>query len=188
MMSIDSSSSSSSSSSYYYYYYYYYFYYYYYYVVVVVVLYIRSKEISNSVVCAAPIVRKYIYISFSLLYFVVVFVVLFFVVCFVFWGVFVFVCLTVNTRLLINQCVLVVSLNKTYFIFFSLLFQHCFTITYKSEGQRQYDLRSDSEGECNAWIDAIKRARLVYRHVTCFSRRQCTKLAHFASNTRYGVY
>ncbi|XP_041368344.1 ras-specific guanine nucleotide-releasing factor 2-like isoform X7 [Gigantopelta aegis] len=35
---------------------------------------------------------------------------------------------------------------------------HCFTITYKSEGQRQYDLRSDSEGECNAWIDAIKRA------------------------------
>ncbi|CAG5136128.1 unnamed protein product, partial [Candidula unifasciata] len=35
---------------------------------------------------------------------------------------------------------------------------HCFTITYKIEGQRQYDLRSDSEAECNAWIDAIKRA------------------------------
>ncbi|ESP05611.1 hypothetical protein LOTGIDRAFT_102760, partial [Lottia gigantea] len=36
--------------------------------------------------------------------------------------------------------------------------QHCFTITYKSEGQRQYDLRCDSESECTAWIDAIKRA------------------------------
>ncbi|XP_070202561.1 ras-specific guanine nucleotide-releasing factor 2-like [Littorina saxatilis] len=36
--------------------------------------------------------------------------------------------------------------------------QYCFTVTYKSEGQRQYDLRSDSEAECNAWIDAVKRA------------------------------
>ncbi|CAL1527360.1 unnamed protein product, partial [Lymnaea stagnalis] len=36
--------------------------------------------------------------------------------------------------------------------------QYAFTITYKIEGQRQYDLRSDSEAECNAWIDAIKRA------------------------------
>ncbi|KAK3766068.1 hypothetical protein RRG08_002305 [Elysia crispata] len=36
--------------------------------------------------------------------------------------------------------------------------QYCFTITYKIEGQRQYDLRSESETECNAWIDAIKRA------------------------------
>ncbi|XP_059148958.1 ras-specific guanine nucleotide-releasing factor 2-like isoform X7 [Physella acuta] len=36
--------------------------------------------------------------------------------------------------------------------------QYAFTITYKIEGQRQYDLRSESEVECNAWIDAIKRA------------------------------
>ncbi|XP_033749223.1 ras-specific guanine nucleotide-releasing factor 1-like [Pecten maximus] len=35
---------------------------------------------------------------------------------------------------------------------------YCFTITYKSEGQRQYDLRTDTESECNAWIDHIKRA------------------------------
>ncbi|XP_060073203.1 ras-specific guanine nucleotide-releasing factor 2-like [Ylistrum balloti] len=36
--------------------------------------------------------------------------------------------------------------------------EYCFTITYKSEGQRQYDLRTDTESECNAWIDHIKRA------------------------------
>ncbi|XP_071116557.1 ras-specific guanine nucleotide-releasing factor 2-like [Haliotis cracherodii] len=36
--------------------------------------------------------------------------------------------------------------------------QYCFTITYKSEGQRQYDLRSESESDCKAWIDAIQRA------------------------------
>ncbi|KAJ8303945.1 hypothetical protein KUTeg_017528 [Tegillarca granosa] len=35
---------------------------------------------------------------------------------------------------------------------------YCFTITYKSENQRQYDLRTDTEAECNAWIDHIKRA------------------------------
>ncbi|KAI8793197.1 ras-specific guanine nucleotide-releasing factor 2, partial [Biomphalaria glabrata] len=38
------------------------------------------------------------------------------------------------------------------------IFNYAFTITYKIEGQRQYDLRSESEVECNAWIDAIKRA------------------------------
>lgn len=37
-------------------------------------------------------------------------------------------------------------------------FQYCFTITYKNEGQRHYDLRTDTEAECNAWIDNIKRA------------------------------
>ncbi|XP_052281011.1 ras-specific guanine nucleotide-releasing factor 1-like [Dreissena polymorpha] len=35
---------------------------------------------------------------------------------------------------------------------------YIFTITYKSEGQRSYELRTDTESECNAWIDAIRRA------------------------------
>ncbi|VDI50012.1 Ras-specific guanine nucleotide-releasing factor 1 [Mytilus galloprovincialis] len=36
--------------------------------------------------------------------------------------------------------------------------EYCFTITYKNEGQRHYDLRTDTEAECNAWIDNVKRA------------------------------
>ena len=44
---------------------------------------------------------------------------------------------------------------------FNFVFQYIFTITYKSEGQRNYDLRTETEAECNAWIDAIKRARFV---------------------------
>ncbi|XP_052791848.1 ras-specific guanine nucleotide-releasing factor 1-like [Mya arenaria] len=36
--------------------------------------------------------------------------------------------------------------------------EYIFTITYKSEGQRSYELRTDTESECNAWIDAIRRA------------------------------
>lgn len=39
-----------------------------------------------------------------------------------------------------------------------IIFQYCFTISYKNEGQRHYDLRTDTEAECNAWIDNIKRA------------------------------
>jgi len=40
-----------------------------------------------------------------------------------------------------------------------ILLQYIFMITYKSEGQRSYELRTDTESECNAWIDAIRRAR-----------------------------
>ncbi|XP_056022520.1 ras-specific guanine nucleotide-releasing factor 2-like isoform X4 [Ostrea edulis] len=39
--------------------------------------------------------------------------------------------------------------------------EYCFTITYKSqknEVTRQIDFRTDTEAECNAWIDHIKRA------------------------------
>lgn len=39
--------------------------------------------------------------------------------------------------------------------------QYCFTITYKSQKNeitRQIDFRSDTEAECNAWIDHVKRA------------------------------
>lgn len=36
--------------------------------------------------------------------------------------------------------------------------QYIFTITYKSENQRNYDLRTETEADCNAWIDAIRRA------------------------------
>ncbi|XP_061172413.1 ras-specific guanine nucleotide-releasing factor 2-like isoform X5 [Saccostrea echinata] len=39
--------------------------------------------------------------------------------------------------------------------------QYCFTITYKSQKNeitRQIDFRTDTEVECNAWIDHIKRA------------------------------
>ncbi|KAK3096923.1 hypothetical protein FSP39_004801 [Pinctada imbricata] len=42
--------------------------------------------------------------------------------------------------------------------------QYCFTITYKgvkNEITRQIDLRTDTESECNAWIDHIKRAPKV---------------------------
>ncbi|XP_077988793.1 ras-specific guanine nucleotide-releasing factor 2-like [Glandiceps talaboti] len=33
-----------------------------------------------------------------------------------------------------------------------------FSIGYRHEGQRQYDLRVDTETECNAWLDSIKQA------------------------------
>jgi hypothetical protein len=36
--------------------------------------------------------------------------------------------------------------------------QYCFTIYYRKDGQRQYDLRADTEAECTSWIDAIKQA------------------------------
>ncbi|XP_062596870.1 ras-specific guanine nucleotide-releasing factor 1-like [Saccostrea cucullata] len=39
--------------------------------------------------------------------------------------------------------------------------QYCFTITYKSQKNeitRQIDFRTDTEVECNAWIDHVKRA------------------------------
>ncbi|XP_060555505.1 ras-specific guanine nucleotide-releasing factor 1-like isoform X3 [Ruditapes philippinarum] len=36
--------------------------------------------------------------------------------------------------------------------------EYIFNITYKAEGQRNYELRTDTESECNAWIDAIRRA------------------------------
>ena len=37
--------------------------------------------------------------------------------------------------------------------------QYCFTIYYRKDGQRQYDLRADTEAECAAWIEVIKHAR-----------------------------
>lgn len=37
--------------------------------------------------------------------------------------------------------------------------QFCFSITYhQSAGQRQYDLRADTEADCIAWIEAIRQA------------------------------
>ncbi|XP_055685566.1 ras-specific guanine nucleotide-releasing factor 2-like [Lutzomyia longipalpis] len=36
--------------------------------------------------------------------------------------------------------------------------QHCFSISYRRENQRQYDLRAASESECSAWIVAIREA------------------------------
>ncbi|KFB43590.1 AGAP001238-PB-like protein [Anopheles sinensis] len=36
--------------------------------------------------------------------------------------------------------------------------QHCFTICYRRENQRQYELRAATESECSAWIIAIREA------------------------------
>ncbi|XP_055314318.1 ras-specific guanine nucleotide-releasing factor 2-like isoform X3 [Sitodiplosis mosellana] len=36
--------------------------------------------------------------------------------------------------------------------------QHCFTISYRRENQRHYELKAASESECNAWIGAIREA------------------------------
>ncbi|CAH1796894.1 unnamed protein product [Owenia fusiformis] len=36
--------------------------------------------------------------------------------------------------------------------------QYIFCIYYRKEGQRQYELRTDTESECNAWVDGIKQA------------------------------
>lgn len=42
---------------------------------------------------------------------------------------------------------------------FPINLQHCFTISYRRENQRQYELKATSESECNAWIGAIREAR-----------------------------
>ena len=34
-----------------------------------------------------------------------------------------------------------------------------FSIHYRHDSQRQYDLRCDTEGEVNAWVDAIKHCK-----------------------------
>ncbi|XP_076333763.1 ras-specific guanine nucleotide-releasing factor 1-like isoform X2 [Tachypleus tridentatus] len=36
--------------------------------------------------------------------------------------------------------------------------QYCFAITYRKEGARQYELKAETESECNAWIRAIEGA------------------------------
>ncbi|EDS30563.1 conserved hypothetical protein [Culex quinquefasciatus] len=36
--------------------------------------------------------------------------------------------------------------------------KHCFTICYRRENQRQYELRASTESECSAWIIAIREA------------------------------
>ena len=40
-----------------------------------------------------------------------------------------------------------------------LKFQVNFTIMYRRENMRQYELRADTVHETNSWIDAIKMAR-----------------------------
>jgi PH domain len=37
--------------------------------------------------------------------------------------------------------------------------QHCFTISYRRENQRHYELKCNTESECSAWIVAIREAR-----------------------------
>lgn len=41
-------------------------------------------------------------------------------------------------------------------------FQHCFSISYRRENQRQYDLKAANESECATWIVAIREARLFF--------------------------
>ncbi|XP_043213263.1 ras-specific guanine nucleotide-releasing factor 1-like isoform X3 [Amphibalanus amphitrite] len=36
--------------------------------------------------------------------------------------------------------------------------KYCFSITYRRENQRQYDLRANSEMDCKSWMDAIRQA------------------------------
>uniref|UniRef100_A0A1I8F5D3 PH domain-containing protein n=1 Tax=Macrostomum lignano TaxID=282301 RepID=A0A1I8F5D3_9PLAT len=46
-------------------------------------------------------------------------------------------------------------------------YAHCFSIFYKKDGQRHYDLRAESEAECNTWVEAIRNAsysRLAEQH------------------------
>lgn len=42
------------------------------------------------------------------------------------------------------------------------IIQHTFTLTYRKEGSKQYELKAGSESECNAWVQAIDMARLVW--------------------------
>lgn len=37
--------------------------------------------------------------------------------------------------------------------------KHCFTISYRRENQRHYELKCNTESECSAWIIAIREAR-----------------------------
>lgn len=39
------------------------------------------------------------------------------------------------------------------------LLQHAFSISYRRENLRQYELRASSESECSGWIVAIREAR-----------------------------
>lgn len=41
----------------------------------------------------------------------------------------------------------------------NFIMQHCFTISYRRENQRQYELKCNTESECSAWIIAIREAR-----------------------------
>lgn len=59
-------------------------------------------------------------------------------------------------------------LNLIVFIHSLLLFfllQHYFTITYRKEGSKMFELKADSETECNAWVHAIEYARWVRARV-----------------------
>ncbi|RWS29802.1 ras-specific guanine nucleotide-releasing factor 1-like protein [Leptotrombidium deliense] len=35
---------------------------------------------------------------------------------------------------------------------------HCFSITFRKEGSKQYEFKAESDSECNAWINAIDNA------------------------------
>ncbi len=37
--------------------------------------------------------------------------------------------------------------------------QHYFVITYRKEGSKTFELKAESESECNAWVHAIENAR-----------------------------
>ncbi|XP_058060108.1 ras-specific guanine nucleotide-releasing factor 1-like [Anopheles bellator] len=50
------------------------------------------------------------------------------------------------------------SSNQTPKIIKEEKLQHCFTICYRRENQRQYELRAATESECSAWIIAIREA------------------------------
>lgn len=50
----------------------------------------------------------------------------------------------------------IVNLLKRIFLF---RIQHCFTISYRRDNQRQYDLKAANESECATWIIAIREAR-----------------------------
>ena len=62
-----------------------------------------------------------------------------------------------------------------------LLFQYCFTISYRKDAQqRQYDLKADSDSECTAWIDAIRQARYFFTY--CVPKTSCYSfIAHYRS-------
>uniref|UniRef100_A0A1I8HJ56 Ras-specific guanine nucleotide-releasing factor 2 n=1 Tax=Macrostomum lignano TaxID=282301 RepID=A0A1I8HJ56_9PLAT len=45
---------------------------------------------------------------------------------------------------------------------------HCFSIFYKKDGQRHYDLRAESETDCEAWVEAIRNARFVAQILFAF--------------------
>lgn len=54
-------------------------------------------------------------------------------------------------------CIHFYDINYRYWIVFK--HQYCFSITFRRDSQRSYELRAKSESDCKAWIQAIKQAR-----------------------------